>query len=124
MATFNPSFAPIRGPSGGIDAVVATWNGPLTTGDVGLPIQRLDLVDRSVQVVCATWGGGTVVFEGSNDGVNYFTLTNPAGTSTSFTANGLMQVTEAVAWIRPRCTSTVGAAAVISLTMRRSLRGG
>ena len=120
MATITPTFTKLRGPAGGIDAMVVTWAGLIGTGDVGAAIQRPDLGDRSAQVV-ATWGGGTVVVEGSNDGTNWFTLTSPAGTSLSFTANGLLQVTEAVAYIRPHVTSAV-TTATITMTLRRTMR--
>ena len=35
MATTTPTFSKIRGPGGGIDAVVATWTPLATSGDVG-----------------------------------------------------------------------------------------
>jgi hypothetical protein len=108
MATIVPTFSKIRGPAGGIDAVVVTWGGFAASGDVGQALQRTDLVDRSVQVA-GTFSGATLVFEGSNDGVNYFTLSNPSGTSLSFSTAGLMQVTEATAWVRPHVTAGSGA---------------
>lgn len=122
MATIMPMFTKIRGPAGGIDAVVATWAGLTSSGDVGAALQRLDLVDRSVQMY-GTWGGGTVVWEGSNDGVNYSTLNNPFGAAISLSANGLMQVTEATAWVRPHCTADT-AGVTVTVTMRRTMRGG
>jgi hypothetical protein len=115
MATITPSFSKIRGPSGGIDAMVVTWAALAASGDVGQALQRTDLVDRSVQVT-GTFSTSTLVFEGSNDGTNYFTLSNPAGTALSFTSAGLMQVTEATAWVRPHASLTV------TLTARRTLR--
>jgi hypothetical protein len=121
MATITPTFSKIRGPAGGIDAVVATWTGFAASADVGVAIQRPDLVDRSVAVT-GTFNGGTLVVEGSNDGTNFFTLTNPAGSSLSFTAAGLMQVTEAVAYVRPRATAGSGMTLAVNMTMRRTLR--
>src|ERR1700678_858261 len=121
MATIVPSFSKIRGPAGGIDAVVVTWTPLATSGDVGQALQRTDLDDRSVQVV-GTFSSATLVFEGSNDGVNYFTLSNPSGTALTFTAAGLMQVTEATAWVRPHVTAGSGASLTVSLTARRTLR--
>jgi len=121
MATIIPTFSKIRGPSGGIDAVVITWAGLSASGDVGQALQRTDLVDRSVQVA-GTFSGATLVFEGSNDGANYFTLSNPSGTALSFSTGGLMQVTEATAWVRPHITSGSGASLTVTLTARRTLR--
>jgi hypothetical protein len=121
MATIVPTFSKIRGPAGGVDAVVVTWTPLAASGDVGQALQRTDLSDRSVQV-SGTFSGTTLVFEGSNDGVNYFTLSNPAGSALSLTAAGLMQVTEATAWVRPHVTAGSGAALTVTLTARRTLR--
>jgi hypothetical protein len=94
MAIIVPSFQKLRSQDSGIDAVTITWAG-LTNGgpDSGQPVQRPALVDRSVQVTGTFGAGGTVVFEGSNDGVNYYTLTNPLGTAISVTTAGITQVT-------------------------------
>src|SRR5258708_19661287 len=89
MATIVPTFSKIRGPAGGVDAVVTTWTPLAAAGDVGQPLQRTDLADRSAQVT-GTFAGATIVLEGSNDGANYFTLSNPAATALSFTAAGLL----------------------------------
>jgi hypothetical protein len=122
MATITPTFSKIRGPAGGIDAVVATWTPFAASGDVGQALQRTDLVDRSVQVT-GTFSGATIVFEGSNDGTNYFTLSSPAGLALQFTTpGGLMQVTEATAWVRPRVTAGSGASLTVTLAARRTLR--
>lgn len=107
MATILPTFTKIRGPAGGIDATVVTWAGLANVGDVGQAIQRPDIVDRSFQA-SGSFASSTIVCEGSNDGVNWFTLTNVAGGSISFTAAGLMQVTEATAFIRPHVTNSPG----------------
>ena len=75
MAIIVPSFQKLHSQDSGVDAVVITWAN-LTNGgpDFGQPVQRPALVDRSVQVTGTFGAGGTVVFEGSNDGVNYATL--------------------------------------------------
>jgi hypothetical protein len=121
MATIVPTFSKIRGPAGGIDAVVATWTPLAAAGDVGQPLQRIDLADRSVQVA-GTFAGATVAFEGSNDGINYFTLSSPSGAALSFTAAGLMQVNQPVAWVRPHVTLGSGASLTVTMTARRTLR--
>jgi len=121
MATIVPTFAKIRGPAGGVDAIVVAWTPLAASGDLGQPLQRTDLSDRSVQMT-GTFAGATLVFEGSNDGVNYFTLSNPAGSALSFTAAGLMQITEATAWVRPRVTAGSGATLTVTLAARRTLR--
>ena len=121
MTTIVPTFSKLRGPAGGIDAIVVTWTAFAAAGDVGQPLQRVDLSDRSVQVTGA-FAGATIVLEGSNDGANYFTLSSPAGAALSFTAAGLMQVNEPVAFVRPHVTSGSGASLTVTLTARRTMR--
>ncbi len=121
MATIVPTFSKVRGPSGGIDAVVATWTPLAAAGDVGQPLQRVDLADRSVQVT-GTFAAATIVLEGSNDGVNYFTLSSPSGAALSFTAAGLIQVNQPVAFVRPHVTLGSGASLTVTMTARRTLR--
>jgi len=70
-------------------------------GDIGQPLQRTDLADRSVHVT-GTFAGATIVLEGSNDGTNYFTLANPAGAALSFTRAGLMAGQPTDRSVRPR----------------------
>ena len=121
MATILPTFTKIRGPGGGIDAVVVTWAGLANSGDVGQPIQRPDLIDRSFQV-SGTFTSNSVVCEGSNDGQNWFTLTNVAGGSVSFGGAGIMQVVEATAYVRPHLTAGSGANLDVNMLLRRTYR--
>jgi hypothetical protein len=121
MTTIIPAFSKLRGPAGGIDALVVTWTPLAAAGDVGQALQRADLSDRSVQVA-GTFAGATLVVEGSNDGVNYFTLPNPSGSALSFTAAGLMQFNVPTAWIRPRVTAGSGATLTVTLAARRAYR--
>ncbi len=86
---------------------LVSWSA-LATGDTGAPIQGVGLSDRSVQFT-GTFGGATVVLEGSNDGVNYVTLTDPAGVALSFTSAGLKQLLQITRYMRP---SVSGGAAV------------
>jgi hypothetical protein len=124
MATIVPSFQKIRSQDSGIDAVTVTWANLTNAGpDSGQPVQRPALVDRSVQVTGTFGSGGTVVFEGSNDGVNYSTLSNPQGNAISVTSAGLSQVTEATAWMRPRITGGDGTTSLtVTVCARRTLR--
>jgi hypothetical protein len=74
----------------------------LGAGDVGAIVtpDYVGAADRSAQME-GSFGSGTCTFEGSNDGINFHTLSNPIGTPLSFTAPGLM-VTEACVVKRPR----------------------
>jgi hypothetical protein len=121
MTTIVPAFTKLRSPAGGIDAIVATWTPLAASGDVGQPLQRVDLPDRSVQVA-GTFAGATIVFEGSNDGANYFTLASPSGAALSFTAAGLVQVNMPAAFVRPHVTLGSGASLTVTMTARRTIR--
>lgn len=85
---------------------LATWTA-LATGDTGKPVSGVGLSDRSVQMT-GTFGGATVVLEGSNDGTNYTTLTDTAGSALSFTSAGLKQVLQITKYIRPSVSGGAG----------------
>lgn len=136
MTVVNPTFTKIRGPSGGIDAVLITWAG-LLNGDTGAAVQRPDLADRSIQYEGTFGAGGSGTLEGSNDSVNgsgdgsaagghFEALSTPASASAiAITSAGVNQVTEATRWIRPHVTAGDGTTSLTAMVcMRRSMRGG
>jgi hypothetical protein len=75
--------------------------------------------DQTVQVTGTFGAAGTVVFEGSNDGTNWFTLNNPQGTALSFTAAGLKKVQEGALYVRPHVTGGDGTTAIAVVLMLR-----
>jgi len=85
----------------------------------GIALAKPEFVDRSIQVL-GTFGGGTVVIEGSVDGTNYKTLTDPQGNALSVTAAKIEAVSELVSLIRPR--TTAGAIGVTDLTVALIVR--
>lgn len=89
------------------DCHTAQWTGLLNTDD-GVPLEQPSSNDRSVQVTGTFGSGGTVVIEGSNDGTNYQTLTDPQGNALSVTAARLKQISELTRFIRPRVTGGDG----------------
>lgn len=69
--------------------------------DTGTYFPTAGLADKTVQM-SGTWGAGTVVLQGSNDAVTWFTLTNAAdGEALSFAADGMAVVLENPLYIRP-----------------------
>lgn len=82
------------------DSTVVTWS-DLLQDDDGSPFEMPSANDRSVQVT-GTFGGASLVIEGSNDGASYFTLTDPQGNPLTFASAKLEQVAEISLWIRPR----------------------
>lgn len=99
--------------------VVATWPA-MQSGDDGQPIELANFADRSVQVVGDFGVGGNVRIEGSLDGTNYATLTDPQGNALDITTAKIEAITELVRWIRPRVTAGDGST---NLTVIMLLKG-
>ncbi len=81
---------------GGVNWLLLT-----TTNADGQALRVDDKRDRSVSVSGTFGVGGTLVIQGSNDGVNWYTLSDLQGSALSFTAAGLKGVAESPVWIRP-----------------------
>lgn len=77
----------------------------LTATDTGEPVSIQDGGVITVQVL-GTFGG-TVTFEGTIDGVTWFTLRDTAGNDVSFTAAGYSEISTAIVAIRPAAGSGV-----------------
>lgn len=77
-----------------------TW-AAIPADSSGASVSGPGFTDRSFSI-SGTFGGATVVIEGSNDGVNYFTLHDPFANALSFTAAALAEVTEMALYMRPR----------------------
>lgn len=93
---------------------VETWT--LGNADTGAATILGSAPFKTVAVT-GTFGGATVVVEGSNDNTNFFTLNDPSGTpaSLSFTAAGMKKVLENPIWIRARSSGGAGTAVVVTL---------
>ena len=107
-------------PNGNSNIRRVTW-GNLANGDSGDMIGP-DLAlwsDRSLQVGGTFGAGGNVNWEGSNDGVNFFTLSSPQGTTLAFTSGALRQVLEGALYMRPRVTAGDGTTAIAVTLMLR-----
>jgi hypothetical protein len=79
----------------------------LTESDTATAIEMGAFPDRSVQVV-GTFGGATVVLQGSNDGTNWVTLNDYQGNAISLTATGLKPIAEVTRYIRPSASGGTG----------------
>lgn len=105
MATRANVVTPIK--TWGDEVHIISWSG-LLNGDDGTPIEMPGSSDRSVHFVGTFGAGGTILLEGSNDGVNYVVLTDPQGNAISKTATGLEMITELTRFIRPRVSAGDG----------------
>lgn len=103
-----------------IGITVVQWTG-LLNGDDGAPVDLLSFADRSVQITGTFGAGGTVVIEGSNDGTNYVTVTDPQGNAISKTAAGIEAILELMKSTRPRVTAGDGTTVLaVTMLMRRT----
>lgn len=88
-------------------AHVVTWSG-LLNGDTGDAHELPHQVEKSAQAIGTFGTGGIVVLEGSNDGINWSTLTDHTGAVVSFGAAGLKQVAEVTRYVRAHVTAGDG----------------
>ena len=103
----------------GENALMVTWlqlSG--ASSDTGSPFENPTWSDRSVQVV-GTFGGSTVTMQGSNDGVNWITLTDTAAGAATFATTGLKQLLQVTRYIRPIITGGTGLLDVHLLMVRK-----
>lgn len=88
-------------------SVMYSWLN-MANGDDGEPIDGAEWGDRAVQVVGTFGAGGTIVWEGSNDGTNYVTLKDSFNAATSFTGAAIATVIDVPRYCRPRVTAGDG----------------
>lgn len=81
-------------------AFTLTWSN-LATGDEGDKAIMVDYAERSVQVTGTGGVGGKVSIQGSNDGVNWDTLTDPQGNLLEMAPGTIEMVVEVTAYIKP-----------------------
>jgi hypothetical protein len=108
-----------RSSTGTSRAFVATWLN-LAEGDQGDALAFGQYTDRSVQVIGAL-GGATLVVEGSLNGLDWATLTDPQGNDLTITTPKIEMITEATVYIRPRVS---GGSGVTDVTVLMLLKEG
>jgi hypothetical protein len=110
MATIIPTTVEQQ-----IQAAAYRWT-DYSTADTSTPIkvQNMQGLAGSVQVT-GTFGGATITLQGSNDGTNYVTLKDSAGTAISFTAAGMAEFSTAALFVKP--TSSGGTADNVTVTV-------
>lgn len=116
MAVVNGTVAH-DGPSDGCVEVI-TWAN-MANGDTGAAANWAKYQDRSVTFTGTFGTGGTIKLQGSNDGTNWFDLTDPQGNAISKTAAGLEQVQEATLWVRPNVTAGDGTTSLTAILFMR-----
>lgn len=91
---------------------VLLWT--LGNADTGVASDMFRWADRTVQV-SGTFGGATIVIEGSNDKTTWFTLNDNAGLPLSFTAAGMKLMLENPIYVRPVSSGGTGTSVAISI---------
>jgi hypothetical protein len=104
----------------------------LTGVSTGVPVKASDFSDKTVQAF-GTWGGATLVWEGSNDmradpahasyaSSVWGTLTDTNETDLSQTANSARpdQVLQNPVWIRPKTTGGTGTSITANMNAGRA----
>lgn len=116
MATNTASVTKIN--DGGVyDVYLATWSA-MGNADTGTAVAMTSAADRSVQVE-GTFGSATVTVQGSNDGTNWQTLTDPQGNALTWTsANRLEQIEELTRYIRPITAGGTGTSVTVTMLFR------
>ena len=112
MATVTPTPGIVSG-----DPNVQSMSWALTTANTdGSPFEYVQYTDLCWQAA-GTWGGATLTIQGSNDGTNWFSMSNAAaGTAATFTADGGKQTIERPRYVRPNLT-TAGTGATVTVTL-------
>ena len=102
------------------DLVMFTWATLTNTNNTGVAIEFGHFADRSA-IARGTFGSGdAVIIEGSHDGTNFYTLTDAFGNALSMTSAGIKQITELVAYLRPRVSGSSGGSNItVTLLTRR-----
>lgn len=107
MATVNPTRTQV----GGDDSCFLVKYTLTTADNDGAPLSAPEWYDR-VFTATGTFGGATIILEGSNDGASYVPLKDASGTAISLTAAGMFHLLATPVFVRPRL-SVVGAGASI-----------
>ncbi len=97
---------------------IVTWTG-LVKGDTGQPFENPGWADRTIQIT-GTFDTATCTWEGSNDGTNYVTLTDPQANALSKTAAAIETVLENTRYMRPAVAGTGGTTALTFTLVARN----
>lgn len=118
MATIQPTYTTVG--AGNYAARLVTWT-PVTENDTCQAVSIPDLTDRSVHV-SGTFGGATVVIQGSNivGGTTYVSLNDSGGTAISITTEKMKVILENSLLIRPSASGGTGQSLTINILFHLS----
>lgn len=112
-----PDITPTIGP---VSASIrsAEW-AAVTSADPAIPYRPPYVMSAVATVqISGTFGGATVTFEGSNDGVTYFPLKDMSGVEISLTAAGLVDFSTGALFVKPVVTGGTAESINVILAVR------
>jgi hypothetical protein len=110
MATITPARASV---AANIESI--TWTN-LSTADTATGMMVMGAAGAiGAMMVTGTFGSATITLQGSNDGTNFYAITDPAGNDVAVTAAGIVDFSTAAAYIRP--ASSGGTADDVTVTV-------
>ena len=104
-----------------IPACLMVWT-TLDSDDSGAPIELVDYPDMTVAITGTFGAAGSITMQGSNDGTNWFALTDPQGNAITKTAAGMEIVVEAPRYVRPLVAGGDGTTSLTATLLCRRIR--
>lgn len=120
MATVTPTVSEIAGDG---SVRIITWTPLTTTNQDGSPAEWVAWGDRCVQLSGTFGTGGTIALQGSNDGSNWFSITDPQGNAISKTSAAIEQCTEVTRYVRPYVSAGDGTTSLTAILILRRSQG-
>lgn len=117
MATITHNEPEVLKAFGDRNVHVVTWEA-MGNADTGSALEMPGSSDRSVQIA-GTFGSATVVLQGSNDGVNWATLTDPQGNAISKTSAAIEMISELTRYIRPVTSGGTGTDIDVTVLLKK-----
>lgn len=113
MATRTPTFATV---SAGCATIAWT---PLTESDTctGALIPGSNGAVGAMMVT-GTFGGATITLQGSNDGSNYYNITDPAGNTVNLSSAGIKEFSTGAVYVRAGTASGSSSSVTVTLSIR------
>jgi len=102
-----------------VDIAVYTWPNLTTTNADGAPVSFQGSGDRTVQFNGTFGVGGSIQFEGSNDGNTWFVLTDPQGNNIVKTSAAMEIIEEGPVFVRPKITAGDGSTQLTAVLVVR-----
>lgn len=108
----------------GSNAITATWT-PAANGETSDEVAGSNFIGAALQVYGTFGAGGTILLEGSNDGVVYATLDDFNGDPVSITAASIVYLSQTPVFVRMRVSAgDVTTSLTAILLLRRQSNDG